>query len=108
MKIEASIPHKVPTTGKELIEEYKKTQKEVHTTMLDVVDIHNETVREGQKRRKAFYEMKDLKKKADKVKERRKEIVDEDMEIKRQRQKLLAERRFERESKWRRMTEKPT
>ncbi len=108
MRIDSSAPAKTPQTAKELIEEYKKSEKKVQKTLNDIVDIHNDTVREGQERRKAFYEMKDLKKKAQKTRENARELAEEDWEEKKQRQELLAQRRYERESKWRRMTEKVT
>ncbi len=108
MRVEPRTLAKVPQTEKELIEEYKKSEKKVQKTLTDMVDIHNDTVREGQERRKAFYEMKDLKKKAQKTREKSRELAEEDWEEKKQRQELLAQRRYERESKWRRMTEKVT
>lgn len=108
MRIDRTAPAKTPQTAKELIEEYKKSEKKIEKTLTDMVDIHNDTVREGQERRKAFYEMKDLKKKAQKNREKTRELAEEDWEEKKQRQELLAQRRYERESKWRRMTEKVT
>lgn len=99
MTIDGSTVRRAPRTGEELVEEYRKSQKAVRKTMNDMVDIHNETVRKGQKERKAYYEKKDLLKKTDKLKEQRKALVQEDLEKKELQRKIFEETRLERESR---------
>lgn len=99
MEVSGSTVRKVPKSGEELLEEYRKSQKTLQKTMTDMVDIHNETVRKGQKERKAYYEKKDLIKKSDDLKRQRKALLEEDLQRKELQERIFEQTRLERESR---------
>ncbi|PIE55435.1 MAG: hypothetical protein CSA35_00860 [Dethiosulfovibrio peptidovorans] len=107
MQIDRGTPHQPPqTTTEELLEKLREVKKNVVKTSTDMLDIHHEIVKKGQKERKAYYQKKDLVEKTATRKDQQKELFDENMEIRRQREKFFAERHLERESERRKLTGK--
>ncbi len=106
MQIDRGNSHQVPHTTDELLEKLREARKNVAKTSTDMIDIHHKIVQKGQKERKAYYEKKDLIEKVETRNEQRKDLFEENMEIRRQREIFFAERRMEREIEWKKLAEK--